>query len=149
MSIPTYNYDFPQQKIPNSKKNKAWAANCCDWIIAQGISCRQDNEVEVRYGILNGIVPEEFYKKILNPYNAKQDKYKKFPATMRNYDMMKGVIRRYVSEYLKNPHYFIVGANNPDVILAKNTKLRMELANLVQKEIAAQIKQLYTQWVND
>ena len=149
MSIPTYNYDFPQQKIPNSKKNKAWAANCCDWIIAQGISCRKDNEVEIRYGILNGVVPEEFYKKILNPYNAKQEKYTKFPATMRNYDIMKGVIRRYISEYLKNPHYFIVGANNPDVILAKNTKLRMELANLVQKEIAAQIQQLYTQWINE
>ena len=37
--------------------------------------------------------------------------------------------------------------NNPDIILAKNTKLRMELAKLVEQEIAAQIQQMYSQWV--
>jgi hypothetical protein len=147
MNLYDVNYDFPKQKIPSSKKNKAWAASCCDWIIAKALSCRKDNNVEMRYNILNGRIPQEYYKKILNPYNATQEKYKKFPATMRNYDMMKGVIRRYVSEYLKNPHEFIVGANNPDIILAKNTKLRMELAKLVEQEIAAQIQQMYSQWV--
>lgn len=149
MSLHLINYDFPKQKIPNSQKNKAWAASCCDWIIHQALNCRQDNNIEKRYDILNGRIPQEYYKKILNPYNATQERYKKFPATMRNYDMIKGVIRRYVGEYLKNPHDFIVGANNPDIILAKNTKLRMELAKLVEQEIAAQIQQMYTQWVNE
>lgn len=147
MDIYNVNYDFPKQKIPNSKKNKAWAASCCDWIIAKALSCRKDDNVEIRYNILNGRIPQEYYKKILNPYNATKDQYKRFPATMRNYDMIKGVIRRYVGEYLKNPHDFIVGANNPDIILAKNTKLRMELAKLVEQEIAAQIQQMYSQWV--
>ena len=149
MSLHLINYDFPKQKIPNSQKNKAWAASCCDWIIHQALNCRQDNDMEKRYDILNGRIPQEYYKKILNPYNATQEKYKKFPATMRNYDMIKGVIRRYVGEYLKNPHDFIVGANNPDIILAKNTKLRMELAKLVEQEIAAQIQQMYAQWINE
>ena len=142
-------YDFPKQKIPSSQKNKAWAAACCDYVIAQGLSARNDSKVNLRYEVLNGNIPDEFYKKILNPYNAKEEKYTRFPATMRNYDMMKGTIRRYVGENIKNPHEFIVGANNPDIILAKNTKLRIELANLVQKEIAAQIQQLYTTWINE
>ena len=149
MSLQLINYDFPKQKIPNSQKNKAWAASCCDWIIHQALNCRQDNNIEKLYNILNGRIPQEYYKKILNPYNATQERYKKFPATMRNYDMIKSVIRRYVGEYLKNPHDFIVGANNPDIILAKNTKLRMELAKLVEQEIAAQIQQMYAQWVNE
>lgn len=67
---------------------------------------------------------------------------------MRNYDIMKGVIRRYVSEYIKNPHDFIVGANNPEVILARNSKLRQELAFIVQEQIAAKIQESYTNWVN-
>ena len=60
---------------------------------------------------------------------------------MRNYDLMKGIIRRYVSEYIKNPHDFIVGANNPEVMLARNRKLRQELSLLIQQRIAARIQQ--------
>ena len=67
---------------------------------------------------------------------------------MRNYDLMKGIIRRYVSEYIKNPHDFIVGANNPEVVLARNAKLRQELQTIVQKKIAARIQQSYQEWIN-
>lgn len=67
---------------------------------------------------------------------------------MRNYDLMKGIIRRYVSEYIKNPHDFIVGANNAEVVLARNAKLRQELAIIVQQKIAARIQQSYQDWVN-
>lgn len=141
-------YDFPTQRIPNSQKDKVWAAKCADWIIAQGQGARETSELEIKYGILQGKIPDSFYKKILNPYNATQEKYKRFPATMRNYDLMKGIIRRYVSEYIKNPHDFIVGANNPEVVLARNSKLRQELQAIVQQKIAARIQQTYQEWIN-
>lgn len=141
-------YDFPTQRIPNSQKDKVWAAKCADWIIAQGQGARETSELEIKYGILQGKIPDSFYKKILNPYNATQEKYKRFPATMRNYDLMKGIIRRYVSEYIKNPHDFIVGANNPEVVLARNSKLRQELQAIVQQKIAARIQQTYQERVN-
>lgn len=142
-------FDFPQQRVPNSRKKEAdWYAACCDWIIAQGQNNRDSSQLEIKYGILQGKIPDEFYKKILNPYNATNEKYKRFPATMRNYDLMKGIIRRYVSEYIKNPHDFIVGANNAEVVLARNAKLRQELAVIVQQKIAARIQQSYQDWVN-
>lgn len=141
-------YDFPIQRIPNSQKDKVWSAKCADWIIAQGRGNRDSSELETKYGILQGKIPDSFYKKILNPYNATQEKYKRFPATMRNYDLMKGIIRRYVSEYIKNPHYFIVGANNPEVVLARDSKLRQELQALVQQQIAIRIQQSYQEWIN-
>ena len=144
------NYDFPLQRVPNSKKKEAeWYAACADWIIAQGQANKDTNELEVRYSILQGNIPDKFYKKILNPYNATQEKYKRFPATMRNYDLMKGIIRRYVSEYIKNPHDFVVGANNPEVVLARNANLRQELNVLVQQKIAARIQESYQQFVNE
>ena len=142
------NYEFPNQRIPNSKKDKAWAAQCCDWIIAQAQGLKDVVELEKKYNILNGNIPNDFYQKILNPYNSTQDKYKRFPATMRNYDMIKGIIRRYVSEYLKNPHDFIVGANNPEVILARNTKLRQELLLIAEQQLAVLISQKYQEWIN-
>lgn len=142
-------FDFPQQRVPNSRKKEAdWYAACCDWVIAQGQNNRNSSQLEIKYGILQGKIPDEFYKKILNPYNATNEKYTRFPATMRNYDLMKGIIRRYVSEYIKNPHDFIVGANNAEVVLARNAKLRQELAIIVQQKIAARIQQSYQDWVN-
>ncbi len=143
-------YDFPVQRVPNSrKKEEDWYAACCDWVIAQGLANRDSNELEVKYRILNGDIPNEFYKKILNPYNTTQEKYKRFPATMRNYDLMKGIIRRYVSEYIKNPHDFIVGANNAEVVLTRNAKLRKELQVIVEQKIAARIQQSYQDWINN
>lgn len=142
-------YDFPRQRVSNAEKNKPeWYAGCCDWIIAQGQNIRNSSDLEKKYRVLKGDIPSEFYKKILNPYNATNKKYTRFPATMRNYDIMKGVIRRYVSEYIKNPHDFIVGANNPEVILARNSKLRQELAFIVQEQIAAKIQESYANWIN-
>ena len=142
-------FDFPSQRVSASERNKPeWYANCIDWIISQGQGIRQQAELEVKYRVLQGDIPQEYYKKILNPYNATNEKYKRFPAVMRNYDIMKGIIRRYVSEYIKNPHDFVVGANNPEVILARNKKLQEELASLVEQQIAARIQQSYAEFVN-
>ena len=141
-------YEFPNQRIPNSKKDKAWAAQCCDWIISQAQGLKDVDNLEKKYNILNGNIPKDFYNKILNPYNSTNEKYKRFPATMRNYDMIKGIVRRYVSEYIKNPHDFIVGANNPEVILARNSKLRQELLVIAEQQIAAVIAQKYQEWIN-
>lgn len=143
------NYDFPKQRIPTSEKDDAWGAKCCDWVIAQGVGQKDEDELEMMYGIIQGVIPDEAYKKILNPYNSTNEKYTRFPATMRHYDMLKGIIRRYVSEYLKNPHDFIVGANNPEVVLAKNAKLQEELAAIVEQQIAAKLQEAYAQWVNE
>ena len=142
-------FDFPSQRVSASEREKPeWYANCIDWIISQGEGIRDSGELEVKYRVLQGDIPDKFYKKILNPYNATNEKYTRFPATLRNYDIMKGIIRRYVSEYIKNPHDFVVGANNPEVILARNKKLQEELASLVEQQIAARIQQSYAEFVN-
>ena len=142
-------YDFPKQKVSNAEKAKPeWYANCCDWIIAKGLSMRNNEDLIKRYNILHDRIPPEFYKKILNPYNATNEKYTRFPAEMRNYDLLKGVIRRYVSEYNKNEHTFIVGANNPEVVFAKEAKLREEISILLQNAIAAEIQKSLQQYIN-
>lgn len=143
------NVEFPRQKIPASEKDKVWAAQCCDYVIAQGLACKDEDKLSKLYGIMNGIIPEEFYKKILNPYNATNEKYTRFPADMRNYDLMKGIIRRYVGEYLKNPHIFIVGSNSPDVMLARDQQLKAELTVLVQNAISQRITEAYQQFINE
>ena len=142
-------YQFPQQRVSYAEKEKPeWYANCCDWIIGRAVGLRNHKDLVNRYKILHNNIPDEFYKKILNPYNATNEKYRRFPATMRNYDLLNGIIRRYVSEYNKNPHEFIVGANNPEVVLGRDAKLREELNILVQNAIAAEIQRSYAEFIN-
>ena len=142
-------YDFPKQRVPNSEKRKPeWYANCCDWIIGKAIGLRDTKELYQRYEIMHDRMPGEFYKKILNPYNAINEKYTRFPAEMRNYDLIKGIVRRYISEYNKNEHIFVVGANNPEVVFAKDARLREEVSILLQNAIAAEIQRSFQEYIN-
>jgi len=141
-------YDFPKQRVPDSEKKKEeWYAACCDWVIAQGEAARDTNDLEIKYNILQGRIPDEFYKKTLNPYNATNEKYTRFPATLRNYDLMKGIIRRYIGEYIRNPHTFIVGANNPEVVLARDAKVNAELQKMAQEQLVLKIQQIYAEYL--
>lgn len=144
----TYRINFPNQHVSAAERKKPeWYANCCDYVIALGIECKNNN-IEEKMRILQGYIPERYYRKALNPYNTTVERYKRFPADMRNYDMMKGVIRRYVGEYIKNPHQFLVGANNPEVVFAKNAKLSQEIARLVETAIVEEIQRSYNEFVN-
>ena len=141
-----HDVDFPQQRVSGATKEKAeWYANCIDYVIDMGISVNDRDDTETKLSILHGDIPNSFYKKTLNPYNSANERYTRFPATMRNLDIMRDIIRRYVSEYYKGVHEFIVGANNPDIILKKNAKLRQEItlkaAEAFQQEFEKRLQQ--------
>lgn len=143
-----YGVDFPSQRVNASERNKPeWYANCCDYVIAAGLNARSQADNDVRYAILHEEIPEEFYKKTLNPYNSQIEKYTRFPATMRNYDIMKPIIRRYVGEYIKNPHEFIVTANNPEVVLGRDAKLAQEIMHQAEEALAQRIQQSYQEFL--
>lgn len=132
--MPNYNATFPQQRVSGAvKKTAEWYANCIDYIIDAGLSFNDRRDTETKLSILRGNIPNEFYKKTLNPYNSSNEKYQRFPATMRNLDIMSDIIRRYVSEYFKGIHEFVVGANNPDIVINKNAKLKEKLTQLAQQ----------------
>ena len=126
--------NFPIQRVSAAEKQKAeWYANSIDYVIAAGVSCNDRTDTDLKLSILRGDIPNSFYKKTLNPYNASKEKYTRFPATMRNFDIMSDIIRRYVSEYYKGIHEFTVGANNPEIVLAKNAKLKQEVSRMCEQ----------------
>lgn len=142
--IPSYNAQFPKQRVDGSTKRKAeWYCNCIDYIIDAGLSFNDRTETETELNILRGNIPDSFYKKTLNPYNSNNEKYQRFPATMRNLDIMSDIIRRYVSEYFKGVHEFVVGANNPDIVLNKNAKLKEKIGELAQQAFQQEFQKQY------
>ena len=143
---PNYTLKFPQQKVSGAIKSKAeWYTNCIDYVIDTGLAMNDRTEDEIKLRILRGDIPNSFYKKTLNPYNATNEKYQRFPATMRNLDIMSDIIRRYVSEYFKGIHEFIVGANNPDIVINKNAKLKEKIGELAQQAFQQEFEKAYQQ----
>ena len=142
--MPKYTATFPQQRVSGAvKKTADWYANCIDYVIDAGLSFNDRKDTELKLGILRGDLPTEFYKKTLNPYNSSNEKYQRFPATLRNLDIMSDVIRRYVSEYFKGIHEFVVGANNPDIVINKNAKLKEKIGELAQQAFQQEFERQY------
>lgn len=144
MNTPLFNHHFPQQRVSGNEKRKAyWYANCIDYVIDAGLSLNDRNDAELTLNILHGNIPNSFYKKTLNPYNSNNEKYTRFPATMRNLDIMQGIVRRYVSEYFKGIHEFVVGANNPDIVINKDRKLASEITKLAEQAFQQEFQRQY------
>lgn len=147
--FPTYQAKFPQQRVSGAEKRKAeWYSNCIDYVIAMGLASNDRTEDELELSILRGNIPNSFYKKTLNPYNASKEKYTRFPATMRNYDIMSDIIRRYVSEYFKGVHQFVVGAENPDIIINKDAALKQTIMQAAEQAFQQEFQKRYQQMIN-
>ena len=138
---PFSNKQFPPQRVSMSEKQKPeWYANCIDYVIDAGLSCNDRSETETMIGIVHGNISDDFYKKTINPYNSSNEKYQRFPATLRNYDILTGPIRRFVSEYYKGVHEFEVGANNPEIVINKEAKLKQQVLELAQQAFIAEVQ---------
>lgn len=141
MPIPRFTNYFPAQRVDAAtKQDPSWYANCIDYIIDAGQSFNDRTETERLLDILHGYIPDSFYKKTLNPYNSSKEKYRRFPATMRNFDIMSDIVRRYVSEYYKGAHQFIVGADSPEVFADRNAKLKEAIAQEAVKAFQAEFQ---------
>lgn len=46
---------------------------------------------------------------------------------MRNLDIINDIVRRYISEYTKEQHEFLVTANNPDIIMARDNAIKNDI----------------------
>lgn len=138
--------NFPKQKVSRAEKNKPeWYANCIDYIIQEGLSLNDRDDTETMLDILHGNIPDSYYRKTLNPYNSDKEKYRRFPATMRNLDIMSDIVRRYVSEYFKGIHEFITSASNPNIALKKEARLQQEVLKLAEQAFQAEVQNIMAQ----
>lgn len=128
---------FPKQRISESEKNEVWTRDCVNYIIGAGSSNRTSN-IQSFYDTLNGVLDNEDYKRTLNPYNSEKVEFTRYPATIRNLDIISDVVRRYVGEYIKSPHEFLITATNPDIVMKKEAKIREIIMLEAQRRFAAE-----------
>lgn len=139
---------LPKQRVSGKEKeDPKYYANTLDYYIALGQSINDRNKTEEDIKLLSGIISQKDYERTLNPYNATNERFRRFPAILRNYDIIKGIIRRYVSEYIKNNHDYTVKANNPDIMMSRNLKLRQELMVIAENKISEIITNAYNEFL--
>ena len=105
-----YNTNFPQQKLPISKKDKKWQNDCVDYIIGEGniVSGGQHQtyhgELQTYYDLYNSIFNEADFKKITNPFKVEDG----FPATPHDFNIIRPKIDLLIGEETKRPLNFRV-----------------------------------------
>ena len=98
-------YVLPRQKLTTAQKNKrdtvsgkTWGESTIDFYIDEVDINTRDNVLD-QYRLLEGVLNEQDYNYVLNPYNTTIDRYKRFGAKLRNYDIISPVVNLYQGEY--------------------------------------------------
>lgn len=124
-------YTLPEQRVSRSRKNEpSWYESTCDYLIAKATSINDKSRTRRLYNIAKGIIDQDDYEATLNPYNAKHDEFTKYPVSIKNNDIVKPIIRRYVGEYIRQVHEIMIVSVNEDIVFARNKKLEQEVTNM-------------------
>lgn len=114
---------YPQQKISTKEKLEVregekvsdFLRNTADYYINQSLISNDDYEEMISlYRAAAGILDETAYKYVLNPYNTENSDYTKYPAQIRDYSIIKPIIKLFVGENDKRPNAHEVVVLNAD-----------------------------------
>lgn len=105
-----YNANFPQQKLPLSKKDKQWKHDCVNYIIGEGnvvsggMQKTRFGELQTYYDLYNSIFDEKDFKRITNPFKVDDG----FPATPQDFNIIRPKVDLLIGEETKRPLNFRV-----------------------------------------
>ncbi len=134
---------FPRQKISEKEKlakpkdgTKSWGEQCVDAIIENSrfTNNKNKNYIASLYESYNGVIRDELYEHLTNPYNTQNPKYKRYPAKIRSYNIIKPVIDLLVGEKSKQPFHYTVICTNSDVKVKAEEAKQQLIYNILQQQ---------------
>jgi hypothetical protein len=132
-------YRIEHRVSRSEKTDPKWYKPVCDYIISQ-INTGILNDIKDKKDAVEGIINDSYYKKVLNPFNATDPKFTRYRADIRNFDIMRDIIRRYLGEFSKQPFDFQVKANDPDIITRFEDALYDAISKLAIQTYVARMK---------
>ena len=136
-----YNSNFPQQKLPMSKKKEQWQHDCVDYIIGEGniVSGGQHKthykELQTYYDLYNSIFDEADFKKITNPFKVEDG----FPATPHDFNIIRPKIDLLIGEETKRPLNFRVVRTSQEAVSDLQDKQKQMLMDYMMASIVGQL----------
>ncbi len=105
---------LPKQKVSKAEKTETWYQDNAKWIRNNASFYSDDRwELVMLYQAAMGIINPNEYKYVLNPYNTPEENIRKYPAQMRNYDIITPIIALYVGEKGDKPfNHQVISVNS-------------------------------------
>jgi len=107
----------PNQIVPYSEKTDEWFHQNCDfyiqnsWQMASGSNTEYaDLDTKTLYDVYNNVFPMKWFSHLTDPLNAKDQKYKRFPAKIRPLNILRTSIDLLLNELRQRP--FVVQVVN-------------------------------------
>lgn len=109
-----------RQKMSEGDKGKAWRQNCVDYFADKNTApTGQSHEFESLYKLAAGYLDKSKYTYITNPHNTNSALSKRYPARLRNYDIISPIIQLFMGEVSKRKIIPTVSAINSDIVSTK------------------------------
>lgn len=134
---------FPVQKLPMSKKTKAWREACVDYIIGKsgfsnggGRNGRtRYEEMQTYYDLYNSIYNEKDLLYVTNPFKQKDG----FPATAQDYNIIKPKIDLLLGEETKRPFNFRVVRTSDNATSEVQDRAKQMLEDYIMATIMSKL----------
>lgn len=133
---------MPIQKLPMSKKTKAWKEACVDYVIGRSMGgSRNGNnrtrreEMQTYYDLYNSIYNEKDLKYVTNPFKQQDG----FPAAAQDYNIIKPKIDLLLGEETKRPFNFRVVRTSDIAASEMQDKAKQMITDYVQATIMSRL----------
>lgn len=133
---------MPIQKLPMSKKTKAWKEACVDYVIGRSMGgSRNGNnrtrreEMQTYYDLYNSIYNEKDLKYVTNPFKQQDG----FPATAQDFNVIKPKIDLLLGEETKRPFNFRVVRTSGIAASEMQDKAKQMLLDYVNATIMSRL----------
>lgn len=136
-----YNANFPQQKLPLSKKDEQWQHDCVNFIIGEGnvvsggMQKTSFGELQTYYDLYNSVFDEKDFKRITNPFKVEDG----FPATPQDFNIIRPKIDLLIGEETKRPMNFRVVRTSQEATSELMDKEKQMLINYIMAAITARM----------
>ena len=136
-----YNANFPQQKLPLSKKDEQWKHDCVNYIIGEGnvvsggMQKTHFGEIQTYYDLYNSIFDENDFKRITNPFKVEDG----FPATPQDFNIIRPKVDLLIGEETKRPLNFRVVRTSQEATSELMDKEKQMLIQYMMSAITARM----------
>lgn len=123
---------LPKQKVSSSERTLEWKRSNIEYFtFLTDFNTGDRAEMIECYKAASGYITKGSYSYVLNPYNSKDENLKKYPAQMRNYDIISPVVNAFMGEKAGLPNLMQVVCTNADVPNAYTEDLNKQYLGLM------------------
>lgn len=134
---------LPRQRIPRSQKNDEWVKDCLEALIHRSNFGHKGRSVlHDLYDAYIGTIHDADYNYVTNPYNNKSSRRRRFPARLRNYNIIKPVVDLLLGEKSKRPFNFQVIVRNADVKSRYEAQRQQQLREYLELRYVETLQQM-------